>query len=306
MPKIIFVRHGYSCSNAISHLVNSSIINLSDAKSFVKTVFNSDIKALDDPVLTNLGVNASIHNGCIINKVLKSLDYNLNIDKINIIGCSPLIRAMETAYYMSRKWINPPTKIYVFPFLREIDERSSDKFSELSIEKINTSPGYSMKTLDEQKAYLLKLGILDFFDFSFVEAFPEARMQPGDIHLFLKWFAMYYLPLVAQPIDDLSIFIVSHAGVLRDFAKTGFVNNSGFVAYTNIQRGISQQPKDLIIKGHVLLEPFLKNYNFFTDYTNPIYNKNYYCPSERCGQLCSVVNVKNEKLQTLNLECSDS
>lgn len=338
MPKFIFVRHGYSCSNSIGHLLQSDIIKRSDAKNLlkspdqIKTVFNSNIKPLNDPVLTHLGVDASIHNGCIINKVLKTLgkstlqmdltdgeptgsvtkgrftlqtenqQSDFNIDKIHIIGCSPLIRAMETAYYMSRKWINPPNKIYVLPFLRELDEGSSDKFSETSIEKINTSPGYAMKSLQEQKDYLAKLGILNFFDFSFVEAFPEPRLQPGDIKLFFKWFATYYLPLVVEPVDDLNIFIVSHAGVLRDFTKTGFVNNSGFVINTTYKSTFLS--KNLIPKGYILLEPYLNRYNFFKDYTNPIYNQEYYCPSERCGQLCSVINVKSDKLKTLNLECN--
>lgn len=304
MPKFIFVRHGYSCSNALGNLAQSNIITTSDAKNLMshknKSLFNSNIKPLDDPVLTHLGVTASIHNGCIINKVFSQV-YNIN--KINIIGCSPLIRAMETAYYMSRKWINPPTKIYVLPFLREIDEGSSDKFSKSSIEKINTSPGYSMKSLQEQKAYLNKLGILNYFDFSFVEAFAEERLQPGDIKIFLKWFANYYLPLVVEPINDLNIFIVSHAGVLRDFTNTGFVNNSGFIIDTKYTSNLLQSKK-LIPKSLVLLQQILDKYNFFKDYTNPIYNQEYYCPSERCGQLCSVVNLKSNNLKTLNLKCN--
>jgi hypothetical protein len=236
------------------------------------------------------------------NDTLRVENTDFNVDKINIIGCSPLIRAMETAYYMSRKWINPPNKIYVLPFLREIDEASSDKFSEISIKKINTSPGYAMKSLQEQKAYLDKLGILNFFDFSFVEAFPEQRLQPGDIKLFFKWFATYYLPLVVEPVDDLNIFIVSHAGVLRDFSPNGFVNNSGFVINTKYKSTLLS--KNLIPKRYILLEPYLNKYNFFKSYTNPIYNQEYYCPSERCGQLCSVINVKSDKLKTLNLECN--
>jgi hypothetical protein len=307
MPKFIFVRHGYSCSNALGNLVHSNIIKASDAKALkshreVKTIFNSNIKPLDDPVLTHLGVSASTHNGCVINKVFTQV-YNIN--KINIIGCSPLIRAMETAYYMSRKWINPPTKIYVLPFLREIDEGSSDKFSKSSIEKINLSPGYSMKSLQEQKAYLDKLGILNYFDFSFVEGFPEERLLPGDIKLFLNWFANYYLPLVVEPVDDLNIFIVSHAGVLHDFTQTGFVNNSGFIIDTRYTSKFLQSKK-LIPRSLALLQPFLDKYNFFKDYTNPAYNQEYYCPSERCGQLCSVVNVKSNNLKTLNLECNIS
>ena len=304
MPNFIFVRHGYSCTNAMGNLVESNIIKASDAQKFLKpaensNVFDSDVTPLDDPSLTNLGVNASMHNGCVISKVLKK---EFNINKINIIGCSPLIRSMETAYYMSRKWINPPNKIYVLPLLREIDESSDNKYSPYSRSKINLSPGYSVKSIAEQKLYLKDLGILDFFDFSFVEAFPKQRLEPGDIRVFLKWFANFFLPLVIEPIDNLNIFIISHAGVLRDFRGDGFHNNSGFVINTEYLE------KNLIVKKYDLLSKFLINTNFFLDYKNKIYNQNYYCPSNRCGQLCSVTKKKipiNEQLIELQLECNN-
>ena len=313
MPNFVFVRHGYSCTNAMKNLVESNIIKASDGRLFLKpsenvNVFNSDIQPLDDPVLTNLGVDASIHNGCVINKILKNLGDNIederfNIKQINIIGCSPLIRSMETAYYMSRKWINPPNKIYVLPLLREIDESSDNKYSGYSRSKINLVPGYSMKSISEQKSYLKQLGILEFFDFSFVEAFSKQRLEPGDIRVFLNWFANYFLPLVMEPVDNLNIFIVSHAGVLKDFIGSGFYNNAGFIINTQY----NSEEKSLSVKKYVLLNEFLQNSNFFTDYTNRMYNKDYYCPSNRCGQLCSVINSEpNVEIKQLHLQCDNA
>ena len=89
MPKFIFVRHGYSCSNSIGHLVESNILEISDgiklskSSNQIKSIFNSNIQPLNDSVLTHLGVNASIHNGCIMNKVLRTL---FSINKINYLN----------------------------------------------------------------------------------------------------------------------------------------------------------------------------------------------------------------------------
>jgi hypothetical protein len=194
---------------------------------------------------------------------------------------------METSYYMTRKWKNPPKQIYVFPLLREIDESSNDKYSETSKDIMRITPSYAILPIQEQKAYLKKLGILEFFDFSFVESFPQERIEPGDIHEFIKWFNKYFVNLLEKQSGSLNVFVTTHAGVLRDFSKTGYYNNSGFVINTTLD-------KHFTVNKLISLNDYISSYNFFKDYQK--YNtKSYYCPSDRCGQLCSVANDKNNK-----------
>ena len=120
---------------------STKIISIDDGMKFMKAnkddniltkMFKQKSFTLNDPVLTEIGVEASIYNGCIINKILRNLSQftnkkELEMKTFNVVGCSPLLRSMETAYYMTRKWKNPPDQIYVFPLLREIDESSIDK-----------------------------------------------------------------------------------------------------------------------------------------------------------------------------------
>jgi broad specificity phosphatase PhoE len=307
-----FLRHGHGCHNAISNLVSYNMITRDQGRKFLykkddtTNILKNDILPLHDPVLTHLGVEASVYNGCIINKILKNLSRftaktELQMDTFNVVGCSPLIRCMETAYYMTRKWKNPPNKIYVFPLLREIDESSMDKYSEQSKEIIRITPSYSIKSINEQKEYLRQLGILDKFDFSFVEAFPTQRIEPGDIKEFLKWFGKYFMKLLDKKEKKLNVFIVTHAGVLRDFAQEGFYNNSGFVINTIFDK----TKRDFTTQRYISLNNYIDKYNFFKDYNNPMYNtKTYYCPSNRCGQLCSVsAGSSSDKVKKLNLQC---
>lgn len=317
-----FLRHGYGCHNAMSNLVSSQVITYKQAKEFLSTeknvqpeknitiqpsknIFSKDILPLNDPVLTHVGVDASVYNGCIINKILKRLpevynDPRLNMETFNVVGCSPLIRCMETSYYMTRKWKNPPNKIYVFPLLREIDESSVDKYSEASKEIIRITPSYSIKSIQEQKDYLQSIGILKYFDFSFVEAFPSQRIEPGDIKEFIIWFGKYFVNLLDKKQSQLNVFVTTHAGVLRDYANEGFYNNSGFVISTKYDNG------GFSLNRYVSLNDFIKDYNFFLDYKNPKYSsKEYYCPSNRCGQLCSVASGPTGKqVQQVNLVCN--
>jgi hypothetical protein len=282
-----FVRHGYGCHNSMSNLAENNVISFENAQKFLQNIDKPviDIRPLNDPVLTEIGLEASIYNGVIINKILKQLsnitsDEKLQMDKFDIVGCSPLIRSMETAYYMTQKWNNPPQKIYVFPLLREIDESSDNKYSEQSRQKIDIKPSYNMKTIGEQKAYLRKIGILDVFDFSFVESYAEERKEPGDIKKFINWFGENF---IKRELDSLNVFIITHAGVMKDFSKDKFYNNSGFVINTTLKN------KLINVNKYISLNNFLQSYHFFKDYYK--YNKlAYYCPSQRCDQLCSVVN----------------
>lgn len=289
-----FVRHGHGCHNAIKTLYKNNIISNTQVDNFL------DMDK--DPELTPLGVDASIYNGCIISNIIKNIykiqnNNKLKIDYINVVGCSPLLRCMETAYYMTRKWKQPPTKIYVFPFLREIDENGSNKFSQFSRKIIDIEPYYAMKTIKQQKAYLKKRGILEFFDFSFVENDINLRSEPGDISRFIEWFSAEFLPLLKIPDNKLNVFITTHAGVLKDYSNTGFYNNSGILLNTSISQYKITHNKTISLNEYL---PSI----FFKHYSNTKYaNKDYYCPSDRCGNVCPYTGNSTNK--RLNLYCSN-
>lgn len=269
----VIARHGHGCHNAIRTLYNAGIIPRELVKSYNSTQYF-------DPELTGIGVDASIHNGGVISKLLKTRFPQCSV--MNIVGCSPLIRCMETAYYMTRKWKNPPKKIYVFPYLREIDEGSENKYSVESLRTIDTVSSYAMKRIDEQKGYLSEIGILEYFDFSYVEQFHEGRNSPGDIPTFIKWFTSSFVPLLA-PIDKLNVFITTHAGVLRDFAKEGFVNNSGVLVKSHL-KDYNVFYKEIVSFNRML------PVDFFSDYTNSkMVKSGYKCSTLRCSKICEHV-----------------
>ena len=268
----IFVRHGYGCHNAVRPLYQHGTITREDADSFLGIV--------SDPELTPLGVDVSVHNGSIISKLVKS---KFDIDTINVVGTSPLLRSMETAYYMTRNWDNPPNKIYVFPYLREIHEHSDDKYSKESRKYIETSPSYAMKSISEQKELLKQQGILEFFDFSFVEWNEKLRKEPGDINVFTNWFSKHFISNLDNSLP-MNVFIVTHAGVLRDYANKGFPNNSGFLVNTSIKNtvfGLNVKHHKITSFSKLLPPSFFHNY--YEKYYN---NKKHFCPSNRCGSLC--------------------
>ncbi len=309
-----FIRHGHGCHNALGPLVKKG------------TLQKMSIAYLNlvDPELTTLGVDASIRNGCVISKLIRNLgkvtgDIKFNIDTIHVVGCSPLIRCMETAYYMTRKWKNPPNKIYVFPLLREIDEGSSDIYSRESRIVMETTPAYAMKQVDEQKQYLRSQGILDYFDFSYIDAYEHLRKEPGDIKEFVQWFANIILPQFDINNNQLNVFITTHAGVLRDFTHQGFTNNSGFVINCQIDHGervpLTRALNDIqnttpysyrvLYNKFVSLNDYLPSY-FFQDYKEDTYTSSeFYCPTSRCGQLCSAVRTPSSSLKRIDTECQN-
>ncbi|NBO99352.1 MAG: phosphoglycerate mutase family protein [Proteobacteria bacterium] len=282
---IAFVRHGYGCHNALRPLIRSEFLK--------PTITMEELQIHSDPELTPLGVDASIHNGCVVAKMIRNAwktngNRNYQVDSVNLVGCSPLIRSMETAYYMTRKWKNPPNKIYVLPYLREIDESSPDKYSPHSRAAIDTIPSYRMKTIAAQKEYLRKGGILQFFDFSFVETDPVARSEPGDILTFNKWLSKVLLPRFQITTSSFNLFIVTHAGVLRDFSGQGHYNNSGFLV--NLSIDPDKPSKFPLYNFFFPLDQYLPP-DFFSNYSDPEYtDSKYFCPSGRCGQLCAYSN----------------
>ena len=307
---IAFLRHGFGCHNAMRPLINNNFL--------IPEIDMKVLNILSDPELTPLGVDTSIHNGCVISKLIKNEwkaigDSRMKVDQIHLVGCSPLIRSMETAYYMTRKWNNPPSKIYVLPYLREVNESSEDIYSPKSRKIIDTIPSYKMKTIEEQKNYLRTQGILEYFDFHFVESDIKARNEPGDIRVFNKWLFKTILPNFN--LDTMNLLVVTHAGVLRNFSQHSHYNNSGFLLNVTAQEPEKIKVFNLFDKIEYkepkynaisILDKVLPK-EFFTDCSNSKYNMSYYCPSRRCGKLCNyglLTSIyKNPTLKQITPQC---
>lgn len=278
---MVFIRHSFACHNSIPKLYKDGVIDENIYRSFLPRILgeksngNGNIKPINDPELTDLGVDAAELNGIVIQDILNK---KFNITTFDMVCCSPLIRCMETAYYFTRNWKLSDTKIYVMPFLRELDESSDDIYSKSSVKRMNTHPAYSIKTIKEQKEYLKSQGILEFFDFRYVEEYPSARLAPGNIKVFTNFFGGHILRKANK---KLNVITFTHAGVLKRFAHEGFQNNAGFIS--KMEYDPSENVTEL--KQYTSLDKYLQNSEFFSDYAR--YNTpESMCLSKRCNNIC--------------------
>ena len=140
-----FIRHGFSCAN-IHHLKeNTDVINP---------------KYYLDPVLTNTGVKDSIN----MSKVTKNLKYD-------IVCCSTLNRAIETALHMF-----PKDKIYVIPYVKETGKTrdSTSENLEDKIEHLKTLYPDDIKRIDF--SYITKDNI-NSYNWSTFKKFFEKHLK---------------------------------------------------------------------------------------------------------------------------------
>jgi hypothetical protein len=252
----VFLRHSNSNGNSLQSMITNRVISPQEADFLIDNV-------LIDPELSQMGKFASTQNGNVITKTLKEN----NIKMINVVGCSCLLRSMLSAYYLTRKWEKSPEKIFVFPYLREIDENSNDKWSDKSRIEIDTNGSYCMKTLIQQKHILEKMGLLHYFDFTFIESSENLRHSVGDIDNFIIWTNQNILNDIykkSNPPAFYNFFIITHAGVLSDYTKTSFSNNTGFILKYIYSTRFKHLTKTKFINLRDTLEKdkyFISNYN---------------------------------------------
>ena len=244
----IFIRHGQGCHNVVAPLFQAKLIRYNEAMNFSKPEGKFPII---DPELTTIGVISTIQNA----KVLKKMLVQQGISDIHLVVSSPLIRAMETAYYTKREFERElavvdtkreferelaavDTKrelpIYVAPYLREVDESSGDPKSKSSRKVIDTIPAYAMIPLKNQMNYLKEEGILEHYNFDYLD--PTLRTEPGDISDFFNWLENSKLlptKLEISKMPEINILVVTHAGVLHNHTGESFPNNGGFIETIN-------------------------------------------------------------------------
>lgn len=281
---LIFIRHGQGCHNVIKPLRDAKLLRYNDAMSLSTPSTNSDIPLID-PHLTIEGVNNTIKNAKILKTILKD-DHDIN--NIDIVLCSGLIRAMETAFYAKREFERDsnPLDIYVVPYLRELDESSDDPKSPSSRKIIDTIPAYAMLPVQDQIRYLKSEGINAHFNFDYLD--PDLRREPGDINDFLDWLNNTNILMQFTSKKQLNILVVSHAGVLKHYTNGSFPNNTGFLEtiFNNGDSKITMFDQSKFV------------------YNAPISSK-LVCPhgpeSKRCNALCNVVLQDPVNQQKINL-----
>lgn len=279
----IFLRHGNACHNIMKAVMSKKPQGLD--------------KEIKDAQLTHFGVDFSIWSGCLIKNILKimgSLYKNYDdIEEIDIIGTSPLIRSIETGYYITKNWTNKPKSIHVFPYLRELDERIFNiiGFTKYSDPSIYNIPQYAVKKIDEQKSYLQNVlnDDMEMIDFTYVEKFKKERESAGDINLFIKWFFDNFKEkLVDKKIYN--VVIITHSGVIREFFNKLVFNNFGLILPVFIKDGNLEIKKDMIVDIEELFpDDILKNVGYMAKNVCGL-------GQNRCNIVCSEYNFNNNKL----------
>ena len=227
-----FIRHGESCQNLIHKYINN------------KDVQKKLMYTYSDPTLTDTGMIDSV---ILYQKYLSKI-------KIDMIGCSPALRTIETSYYMTNSNVN------VFPYLREIYKNTNETREFLD-------KYFPLKTLQEQQEYLKETGILKHVNFNYIN--NEIRYEPGNLDKFIDWFEdNVLLPISKNP---LNIFIFAHANLFQNITGIGYENNNGFK--------LDAIKKD----GIVMLDNSISNINFNIKRSDLI------CPTNRCSEICNAI-----------------
>jgi phosphohistidine phosphatase SixA len=258
----IFIRHGESCQNLVG-----SMYSKYDPR------YNELLDKFSDPTLSDTGTKDSIKAGLLLKKNLTK--YNIN--KIDFIAASTMIRAIETAYFMTfYSDYQKKTIINVCPYLRET--RTPDSATQ-------TNKSFPLKTLAEQKDYFKSKKMSDSINFNNVLGKDPSgkfyiRETPGDIKRFIKWFnknifILHMMPHIKKISDNnpINVLVFLHSGVMKDFSTKGPRNNTGFILQTTYNNNKKE------------IEYFKKNvYMHHTDFE---FNRTKTsCPSINCPGIC--------------------
>jgi broad specificity phosphatase PhoE len=250
----IFLRHGESCQNLLYKIYSKgNLTSRQYHKLFTKFI---------DPTLSDTGVQDSKTAGIILKKNL----HKIGINKIHFIASSPMIRAIETAYYMSLlpKQISEITTdktIYVCPYLREMYTGDS---------AFITDQKFPLKSISEQKKYLSE-NELNAIDFKFVQD-EHLRREPGHLKKFIKWFGKSG---IAQELinknkeSTLNVIIFLHSHVIKEFSDLSSKNNTGFILKTVYNKNNFFYTKNDIYK-----------------HTDHFDRSKFECPSTKCPGIC--------------------
>lgn len=190
--KIYFIRHGFSCANAVRKYVDSK-----ERKKYKLWV--------TDPPLTKWGVQSTF-------KVKKK---NLMPDDVDILCSSVLLRAIQTALYS----FDAPRPVFVLPYVSEIGHlRPGSMFS--SIE--HQQGIFGSKKTDVDYRFVVKGANKSRPAY---EGEVEKKYKEPDYDNFIRWLKYNLQNLVRasgvanslKHVPDLTIAIVSHSVYMERF-----------------------------------------------------------------------------------------
>lgn len=175
----LFTRHGYSCANVLHSLSQPGNI-------------------FPDAALADYGIREANDLGKHLNEYM-----NLNNIKPNIVLCSPLTRAIETALIAYNK-----TKIYVCPYITEKrDSNMNDKDNE------------PLTLIDLHKKYDSN----NYIDFTLIDLYHHAYYNSS-----YDKFIRFCLPTILKINNfnrNITIAIVSHRNFILDHFNRIKTNN---------------------------------------------------------------------------------
>ncbi len=203
--RIAFVRHGYSCMNGIYSFLN-------DTETPIPQMVREKAIGMIDPPLTSFAVRASRDFGPELAEALGQQGFN----RIDILGSSVLIRAIETAHHMSKTGFpgRTPLEVSVLPL---IAERNAAPAGPMTLEGTTDSMPLSVT---DQEQELTKRGIRA----------DMARVRDGKrylgcnmirfVDLELRVIIKEHLSKKGPPPDNcLNIFIVSHKEAIKELVE---------------------------------------------------------------------------------------
>ena len=195
---------------------------------------------------------------------------------------------METANFITDTWAKKPDKIFVFPFLREIYINERGHYNRLSkyVNRavLNSEPAFQLMARDHSVQYLADKNLLDIYDFRYADG--NMVREPGDIHRFIRYLKYTLFSDYRHKTENntLNLCIITHAGVLYDFAKSMhqnenviLQNNSGCIVK------LAESRDALEIKSVIPIHADYIDYDISDTETERV---KYYCPSKRCKSYC--------------------
>lgn len=276
MKKInfVFIRHGQSCQNLLSQ------VRLKDTTT-ARMLFDK----YADPTLSDKGIRDSIKAGEKLKKYglnSTSCKCDIVIDNFDIVGSSPMIRSIETGYYMNggngSSSNNSKTVVYPFPFLREISKDTANGRD--TVDHLNKV--FPIKSIQEQKEYFEHEGIP--VNFKYVA--NQNRYSPGDLTQFIHWFcsSRVYSDFGLSSSPEINVLIITHSHVLLHDTLGSFRNNSGILVEVTISPS-----------GKVTWNTYDNGTTFRYDgifkYTSDTSDKGKLdCPTSKCPNLCDFIN----------------